>query len=352
MRQVDETARGDSVSGPAPLLAQAERAQTERAMTYAQALNLALVEEMERDDAVIVLGEDVGAFGGVFTVTRGLQERFGSGRVRDTPISETGFLGCAVGAAMCGLRPVAEVMFVDFTLVALDQIVNQAAKLRYISGGQVGVPLVVRTQQGARPGTAAQHSQALEALFAHVPGLRVVAPATPRDARGLLKAAIRCDDPVIFLEHKALYTTSGAVPLAEEVIPLGQAAIARPGRDVTAFTYAAMLPVVLSAAEALAEEGVSVEVIDLRSLAPLDDEAVRRSVGRTNRAVVIHEAWRRGGFGAELVGTIQDLAFDALDAPVGRVGARDTPKPFSAGLDRAYLPDRERVADALRAALR
>jgi pyruvate dehydrogenase E1 component beta subunit len=322
-----------------------------RVLTYAQALNLALAEELERDPSVILLGEDIGAYGGVFGVTRDLQSRFGAGRVRDTPISETGFLGCAVGAAICGLRPVAEIMFVDFTLVALDQIVNQAAKLPFLTGGQVQMPLVFRTQQGARPGTAAQHSQCLEAIFAHVPGLRVVAPATPADARGLLKSAIRSDDPVLFLEHKGLYATSGPIPIEEQLVPLGKANVVRAGSQVTALTYSAMLPIVLAAADALAAEGVSVEVIDLRTLAPLDQETIVASVKQTNRVVVIHEGWRRGGYGAEVAGTIQDLAFDWLDAPIGRVGARDIPKPFSAAFDSTYLPTAETVAAALRATL-
>lgn len=340
-----------SVSSQNSFANQASPSETMNELTYAQAINLALVEEMERDSSVILLGEDVGAYGGVFGVTKGLQQRFGAQRVLDTPISETGFLGCAVGAAMCGLRPVAEVMFVDFTLVSMDPIVNQAAKLPYISGGQVRVPLVIRAQQGARSGVAAQHAQCLEAIFAHVPGLRVVAPATPRDARGLLKAAIRCDDPAIFLEHKALYTTAGAVPVEPEVIELGKARIVRSGNDVTAITYAAMLPIVVTAAQRLAYEGISVEVIDLRSLAPLDEETILRSVRRNNRAVVIHEAWRRGGFGSELASTIQELAFDYLDAPVKRIGARDIPKPFAPSLDQVYLPNVEQVMAELRATL-
>jgi pyruvate/2-oxoglutarate/acetoin dehydrogenase E1 component len=322
-----------------------------REMTYAQALNLALAEELERDPSVIVLGEDIGSYGGVFGVTRDLQARFGARRVLDTPISETGFLGCAVGAAMCGLRPVVEIMFVDFTLVCMDQIVNQAAKLPYLTGGQVRMPLVFRTQQGARPGTAAQHSQCLEALFAHVPGLRVVAPATPADARGMLKAAIRSDDPVVFLEHKALYATSGQVPVAEHPVPIGKARIARAGSHVTALTYSAMLPIVLAAAEALAGEDISVEVIDLRSLAPLDEATVLESVRRTGHVLVIHEGWRRGGYGAELASLIQDLAFDWLDAPVGRLGARDVPKPFSPAFDPVFLPTADSVAAALRSTL-
>ena len=328
-----------------------EAAPATREMTFAQAINLALAEEMARDERVILLGEDIGAYGGVFGVTRDLQARFGDRRVLDTPISETGFLGCAVGAAMCGLRPVAEVMFVDFTMVAMDQIVNQAAKLPYLTGGQVRMPLVIRTQQGGRPGTAAQHSQCLEAIFAHVPGLRVVAPATPRDAHGLLRSAIRSDDAVLFLEHKGLYATTGQVPMEDEVIALGSAAVVRPGTQVTVLTYSAMLPVVLAAAEALAAEGIDVEAIDLRSLAPLDMGTILTSIQKTNRVVVVHEAWRRGGFGAELAGTIQDLAFDLLDAPVGRVGARDVPKPASPAFDAVYMPTKDTVAEALRATL-
>lgn len=335
---------------PTPTEAPASAAE-EVTLTYAQAINRALGEEMERDERVIALGEDIGAYGGVFGVTRGLRDRFGRARVLDTPISETGFLGCAVGAAMCGLRPVAEIMFVDFSLVALDQIVNQAAKLRYLSGGQVRVPLVIRTQQGARPGVAAQHAQCLEAIFAHVPGLRVVAPATPRDAYGLLKAAIRSDDPVVFLEHKALYATVGPTPRSTEPLPLGKAAVARPGRDATVVTYAAMLPVALDAAEILAGEGIEVEVIDLRSLAPVDDAAITASLARTNRLVIVHEAWRRGGFGAELAATIEETAFDLLDAPIARVGAADTPKPYAPALDAAYLPTAARVCEAVRSTM-
>jgi pyruvate/2-oxoglutarate/acetoin dehydrogenase E1 component len=311
-------------------------------MTYAQALNRALAEELERDPSVIVMGEDVGAYGGVFGVTRDLQARFGPRRVLDTPISETGFLGCAVGAAMCGLRPVVEIMFVDFTLVCMDQIVNQAAKLPFLTGGQVRMPIVFRTQQGARPGTAAQHSQCLEALLA---------PATPADAYGMLKAAIRSDDPVVYLEHKALYATVGPVRLSEYIVPIGMSNTVRSGSHVTALTYSAMVPVVLSAADALAEDGISVEVIDLRSLAPLDEAAVLESVKRTGHVVVIHEGWRRGGYGAELAGLIQELAFDWLDAPVGRMGARDVPKPFSPVFDSVYLPTKDSVISALRSTL-
>lgn len=317
-------------------------------LTYAQALNRALAEEMERDERVIILGEDVGAYGGVFGVTRGLQDRFGRTRVTDTPISETGFLGCAVGAAMSGLRPVAEIMFVDFSLVALDQIVNQAAKLPFISGGQVRMPLVIRTQQGARPGVAAQHAQCLEAIFAHVPGLRVVAPATPRDAYGLLKAAIRCDDPVIVLEHKGLYATSGPAPETPEALPLNRAALVRVGRDVTVLTYSAMLPIVLDTATRLASEGIEAEVIDLRVLAPVDYETILASLARTNRLLIVHEAWQRGGLGAELAGSVQERAFDLLDAPIARVGARNTPKPYSPGFDGVYLPGVERISATIR----
>nr|WP_202901899.1 alpha-ketoacid dehydrogenase subunit beta [Thermogemmatispora carboxidivorans] len=330
----------------------AASSQEMRELSYAQAINVALAEEMERDERIILLGEDIGAYGGVFRVTQGLQERFGTHRVLDTPISEAGFLGCAVGAAMCGLRPVVEIMYVDFTGVAMDQIINQAAKLAYVSGGQVRVPLVIRTQQGARPGAAAQHAQCFEAIFAHIPGLRVVTPATPRDARGLLKAAIRCDDPVVFLEHKLLYSTTGLVPLAEEVIPLGRASLVRSGKDVSLFSYAAMLPVVMEAADRLAEMGVSAEVVDVRSLAPLDEETLLSSIRRTNRALIVHEAWRRGGLGAEIAALLQERAFDYLDAPVARVAACDVPKPFSPAFDAFYLPTVEKVVQAVLTLLR
>ncbi len=318
-----------------------------RELTYVQALNEALAEELQRDPQVFLMGEDIGHYGGVFAVTKGLLDRFGPERVRDTPISESGFIGCGVGAALMGKRPVVEVMWVDFTLVALDQIVNQAAKLRYMSGGMVSVPMVIRTQQGGYRGNAAQHSQSLEAYFAHIPGLKVVIPSTPQDAKGLLKAAIRDPDPVVFLEHKMLYPTRG--PISEEgAIPLGQADIKREGTDVTIVTYARTVFDSLQAAQRLEADGISVEVLDLRSLVPLDLDRVLASVRKTHRAVIVHEATRFVGLGAELAAAIQERAFDDLDGPVTRVGAEFVPIPYAEPLERCVLPDTERIAAAVR----
>jgi pyruvate dehydrogenase E1 component beta subunit len=293
------------------------------------------------------MGEDIGEYGGVFGVSKGLLDRFGPDRIRDTPISETGFIGCGVGAALMGKRPVVEVMWVDFALVAMDQIVNQAAKLRYMSGGALSVPMVIRTQQGGYRGNGAQHSQSLEAYFAHVPGLKVVIPSTPQDAKGLLKAAIRDPDPVIFLEHKMLYASHGMVGGAG-LIPLGSADVKREGRDATIVTYGRTVFDSLRAAEILEGEGKSVEVVDLRSLVPLDIEAVLASVRKTHRVLIVHEATRFVGVGAELAATIQELAFDELDAPVGRVGAEFVPVPYAASLEGEVLPDAARIGAALR----
>jgi pyruvate dehydrogenase E1 component beta subunit len=320
----------------------------ERVLTYAQALNEALQEEMARDKAVVLLGEDIGDFGGVFTVTRGLHQRFGSGRVIDTPISESGFCGAALGLALTGFRPVVELMFVDFVFVAADQLFNHIAKARYISGGKRTVPLVVRTQQGAAGGKAAQHSQSLEALFCHIPGWVVVAPSTPADAKGLLKSAIRNDNPVAFLEHKGLYFTKGSVPAGDVTVPIGKARVARAGRDVTVISYSKTLETTLEAAQTLASDGVEVEVIDLRTLKPLDMDTVLASVRKTSRAVVVHEAPRFCGYGAEVVAKIQEAAFDALDAPVIRVSTPDVPVPFSRPLEQAVIPQVSTIVDAVR----
>ncbi len=320
----------------------------ERVLTYAQALNEALQEEMARDASVVLLGEDIGEFGGVFTVTRGLIERFGGGRVIDTPISEAGFCGAALGLALTGYRPVVELMFVDFVFVAADQLFNHIAKARYISGGQRKVPLVVRTQQGAAGGKAAQHSQSLEAFFCHIPGWIVVAPAAPADAKGLLKAAIRDDNPVAFLEHKGLYFTKGAVPGGEAIVPIGKARIAREGRHVTLITYSKALEPTLAAAGTLAAEGIDAEVVDLRTLKPMDQDTVLGSVRKTGRAVIVHEAPRFCGFGAELAATIQELAFGDLDAPVVRVTAQDAPIPYSRLLEQAVLPQAVSIVTAVR----
>ncbi len=320
----------------------------ERVLTYAQALNEALREELARDASVVLLGEDIGEYGGVFTVTRGLAEQFGRGRVVDTPISEAGFCGAALGLALTGYRPVVELMFVDFVFVAADQLFNHIAKARYISGGQRRVPLVVRTQQGAAGGKAAQHSQSLEALFCHIPGWVVVAPATPVDAKGLLKAAIRDDNPVAFLEHKGLYFTRGTVPLGDVTIPIGKARVVRAGGDVTLISYSKALELAVGAAGTLAAEGIDAEVIDLRTLKPVDLDTVLGSVRKTHRAVIVHEAPRFCGFGAELAAMIQDVLFDDLDAPVRRVTAQDAPVPYSRHLEQSVLPQIASVVTAVR----
>jgi pyruvate/2-oxoglutarate/acetoin dehydrogenase E1 component len=322
-----------------------------RELTYSQALREALTEEMERDPNIILLGEDIGVYGGVFKVTEGLLARFGSERVRETPISEAGFVGAAVGLALTGKRPVAELMFMDFAWVASDQILNQAAKMRYMSGGRVGVPMVIRTQQGGGRGNGAQHSQSLETMFTHIPGLRVVLPATPYDAKGLLTSALRDDDPVIFIEHKLLYNTRGPVPEEPYTIPLGQAEIKRAGTDVTLVTLSRTVLHALEASAAAASEGVSVEVIDLRCTVPLDLETILTSVRKTGRLVVAHEAHRTLGIGAEVAALVQEHAFDYLDAPIVRVAALDVPIPASKPLEDVVLPDPARVLEGIRKVL-
>ena len=320
-------------------------------ITYAQALNDALREEMHLDDRVIVLGEDVsiwGDGGGVFAVTRGLQAEFGPVRVRDTPISEEGIVAISVGAALTGLRPVVELMYFDFVTLAMEPLVNQAAKLRYMFGGQVSVPMVLRSSLGSSGGKAAQHSQSLESWFVHVPGLKVVLPSTPHDAKGLLKAAIRDDNPVVFLEHKMLYSLRGEVPAAEYVVPLGVAATRRRGRDATVVANQAMLLKVLAVAGRLAAEGIELEVIDPRTLVPLDVETIVESVRRTHRLLVCHEAVERGGWGAEVAMSVMPLVFDHLDAPIGRLGAAPVPVPFSEPLEEAVLPAEADIERAVR----
>ena len=325
-----------------------------REITYAEALNEALREEMRRDPAVFVMGEDVAVWGGggIFGVTRGLVEEFGTERVRDTPISEEAIAAVAVGAAATGSRPVAEIMYVDFIGLAMEPIVNQAAKLRYMFGGKARVPMVIRAQEGAGRGNAAQHSQSLEAWFCHIPGLKVVTPSTPADAKGLLKSAIRDDNPVIFLEHKALYFTKGHVPQEEYTVPLGVAEVKRVGRDVTIVGVHTMVGKALTAAERLAEEGIEVEVIDPRSLVPLDEETILESVKKTGRLIVSHEAYTRGGYGAEIISRVIEAAFDYLDAPPLRVCARDVPVPYSAVLEAAALPQVDDLVAAARALVR
>lgn len=320
-------------------------------ITFVESLRMTLKEEMDRDPSLMLIGEDIGRYGGIFGVTKGLLEEFGPHRVRSTPISESAIIGSALGAAMTGIRTVAEIMYVDFTTCAMDQIVNQVAKMRYMSGGKAKIPLVIRTQGGGGRGNAAQHSQSLEALFLHIPGLKIVMPSTPYDARGLLKTAIRDDNPVMFIEHKLLYATKGFIPDGEFLIPFGQADVKRKGKDVTVIAISYMVMKALRAAERLAEEGVDVEVIDLRTLVPLDLETLLQSVRKTNRVVIVHEGCRRGGIGAEITCNIMEEAFDFLDAPIQRVGALNVPIPYSEPLENAVIPGEEEIATAVKKVL-
>ena len=323
--------------------------ETERMLSYPEALNEALDQEMLRDDRVFLMGEDVGATGGIFGVSKGLMERYGPERVRDTPISEATFVGCGVGAAIAGMRPVVEIQIFDFVALTMDMLVNQAAKFRFMLGGKPSVPLVVRGPQGGGIRLAAQHSQSLEAWFTHVPGLVVAAPSTPYDAKGLLVAAIRDENPVVFLEQKLLYL-GGNGPVPEELyaIPLGKADIKRAGTDVTVVATSAMVPRALSAATVLERDGISVEVIDPRTLQPLDEETILGSVRKTNRLLIVHEAWVRGGFGAEVAAMAVDKAFDYLDAPVARLGAPHTPMPYNDRLELEVIPSQDRIVEAIR----
>jgi pyruvate dehydrogenase E1 component beta subunit len=321
-------------------------------LTYRDALNQALREEMQRDPNVFLMGEEVGVYQGAYKVSRGLLEEFGPKRIVDTPIAELGFAGIGVGAAMAGLRPVIEFMTWNFAVLALDQIVNSAAKILYESGGQVPIPIVFRGPNGAALQLAAQHSQAWESWLSHIPGLKVVAPATPADAKGLLKAAIRDNNPVIVLEGEMLYNIKGEVPEGEHVVPIGLAEVKRPGTDVTLICHSKTVTVALKAAEQLAErEGASAEVLDLRSLRPLDEAAILESVARTNRAVVVEEGWPHCGIGAQVVDVIQRDAFDQLDAPVLRVTQADVPMPYNKQLERLAKPSPERVVAAARRVL-
>jgi len=319
-------------------------------LRYAEALNAALREEMQRDPLVWVFGEDVATYGGVFKVTKDLVHEFGERRVRDTPISEQTLAAMAVSAAMSGTRPVLEIMYADFLPLTIDALVNQASIYEYIWAGQVKVPFVLRTQGGGGAGAGAQHSKSLDALVAHVPGLKVVAPSTPGDAKGLLKAAVRDDAPVIVLEHKLLYNTRGEVPDGDHLVAIGSARLAREGSDVSVFATSRMVHEALKAADALAEEGLSVEVVDLRTLRPLDVASVVESVERTGHAVVVNEGWRFCGYAAELSATIMENAFDALDAPVERVAGADMPIPYAEPLETAVLPGAEAIAAACRRA--
>lgn len=308
-----------------------------RELTYREALREAYREEMKRDQSVFVMGEDVAEFGGSHKVTQGLLDEFGHDRVRNTPISEAAIVGAALGAAIVGMRPIAEIMYIDFSTIAMDQIFNQVAKLRYMTGGGVKVPLVITTQCGGGISAAAQHSQCLEALYTHIPGLMVVLPSTPYDAKGLFKSSVREDNPVIFIEHKVLYGEKGPVPEEEYLIPLGQAEVKREGTDITVVGISRSVILALKAAEALEEHGISLEVIDPRTLKPLDEETILNSVKKTGRLIVAHEACKTGGFGGEIAAIVAEKAFDHLDAPIRRVASLDTVIPFSPVLEKYAL---------------
>lgn len=318
-------------------------------ITYRQALHDAMQEEMRRDPNVFCLGEEIGRFGGSYKVTEGLLGEFGPDRILATPISELGIVGLATGAAMTGLRPVAEIMTINFLIVGMDQLVNNAAKIPYMFGGEARTPIVVRTPSGAGHQLTAQHSQVLEVWFAYVPGMYVVAPSTPADAKGLLKSSIRDDNPVLFVENVLLYNEKGEVPDDDYTIPIGQADVKREGEDLTIISYSRMVHVALEAAEKLAADGISAEVIDLRSLRPLDMDTVLTSVRKTNRAIIVHEGWRKYGAGAEIAAQIQENAFDYLDHPVERVTGVEVPLPYANSLERAALPRLDDVIGKSRA---
>ena len=319
-------------------------------MRMAQAINNALVSEMKADPNVFIMGEDVTV--GVFRITSGLVDQFGDKRVRDTPITESAIIGSAVGAAACGLRPVVEIMFVDFIGVAIDQLFNQAAKMKYMFGGKIKLPLVVRTTFGAGFASAAQHSQSLESWFMHIPGLKVAIPSTPYDAKGLLISAIRDDNPVVFLECKTIYGVAGEVPEESYTIPFGQADIKREGTDVTVVATARMVHQSLAVAQKLEAEGISLEIVDPRTLSPLDEETILESVRKTNRLVIVHEEVKFAGSGAEIAAMVAEKAFDHLDAPIIRVGAPFTPVPFSPALEKEFVPDEEKIIAAIKTVMK
>lgn len=319
-----------------------------RKISYLMAINEALSEEMMRDKNVVLFGEDVGIFGGCFGVTQGLFNKFGPGRVKDTPISETAIIGLAVGSAATGIRPVAELMFMDFAGVAMDEILNQAAKMRYMFGGKAKLPLVIRMPYGAGISAAAQHSQSLEAWFTHIPGLKVVMPSTPYDVKGLLKSSIRDDNPIIFLEHKVLYGINGDVPEDEYLIPLGKGDVKKEGKDVTVIATGMMVHKALEAASKLEEEGISIEVVDPRALVPLDEEIILNSVKKTGRVVIAHEAPKRSGFGAEIAAIVVEKGFPYLKKEVVRVCGKDTPVPFSPPLEQYYIPQTQDIVQGIK----
>jgi pyruvate dehydrogenase E1 component beta subunit len=315
---------------------------------YREALNEALKLEMRRDPTVFIMGEGIGQRGGSYKVTVGLLDEFGPKRVIDTPISEASFTGAGVGAAITGMRPIVEILFVDFTSLIIDQIANQAAKYKFMTGGKGKVPLVLRTQGGVGKGLAAQHSQSLEALFYHIPGLKVIMPSTPYDAKGLLTSAIRYDDPVVFIEHKLLYMTQGEVPEGEYAIEIGKGEVKREGSDATLVAWSGMIPKALEAAEKLAEDGIDVEVVDPRTLVPMDRGLIIESVKKTEHVIIAQEAVRRGGVASDIASFIQEEAFDYLDAPIEIVAGKNTPIPFSSVLEQASIPQEQDIMDAIK----
>lgn len=320
-------------------------------ITMREAISQALWEEMERDPKVFIMGEEVGVWGGTYAVTKGFYDHFGAERVRDTPISEAAIVGGAIGAALTGLRPIAELMTINFAFSAMDHIVNEAAKLHYMFGGQMVLPMVIRTVGGGGRQLGATHSQTPDAIFAHFPGLKVVAPGTPADAKGLLKTSIRSNDPILFIEHATLYQVRGEVPEGENLVPIGKSAVQRPGKDVTIVTYSKMLEVSLKAAEQLASDGIECEVIDLRTLRPLDMEPILESFKKTNRAVVVEEGWRSFGVGSEVASRIYEQAFDYVDAPIKRVAQKEVPLPYNHTLEQSAIPRVEDVIAAVKEVL-
>lgn len=323
----------------------------ERTLFYNAAIREAIHEEIERDPTVFVMGEDIATYGGVFKATEGLLGDFGPERIRDTPISEAAIVGLGVGAAMQGMRPIVEIMYMDFIPIAIDQIVNQACQIYFVSAGQVNVPLVIRTQGGAGSFAGAQHSKSLEAWFTHIPGLKVVTPSTPYDAKGLLKSAIRDDNPVLVIEHKLLYKTTGNVPNEDYLVEIGKADVKRSGKDVTIIAWSRMVLEALKAADELASEGVEAEVIDLRTLNPLDEGTIYQSVKKTNRVVIVQEAWKNSGFGAEVLSRIQENMFSYLDSPIVRIAGLDTPIPFSPALEKLAIPGINNIKEGVRKVL-
>ncbi|HQN04033.1 MAG TPA: alpha-ketoacid dehydrogenase subunit beta [Anaerolineaceae bacterium] len=320
-------------------------------ITMREAISQAVWEEMERDPDVFIMGQEVGVWGGTYAVTKGFYDHFGPRRVRDTPIAESAIVGAAIGSALTGLRPVAELMTINFAFVAMDHIVNEAAKLHYMFGGQMVLPLVIRTVGGGGRQLGATHSQTPDAIFAHFPGLKVVSPGTPADAKGLLKAAIRSQDPVMFIEHATLYQMRGEVPEGDYVVPIGKSVVQRPGRDVTIVTYSKMLEVSLKAADKLSQEGIEAEIVDLRTLRPLDMEPVIESFKKTNRAVVVEEGWPSYGVGAEISSRIYEQAFDYVDAPVKRVAQMEVPLPYNRTLEQMAIPNADDIIAAVKEVL-